>query len=235
LITHLDVFVRTIVAVIIVIIISRILGKQAISQMGFYDFAFVIILGSIAGNLAFNIKISVWYFMTSLITFGGISYLLSMLALKFRITRKWISGQPTVLIEKGKILEQNLKKIYYTLDTLNQELRLKDVFDIGEVEYAVLELNGKLSILKKPEFRKIIKRDLSIALQPTVNFPIELVMDGKIIEENLKENNLFEWFDQELEKHRLKISDVFYAVKSTNGSFYWDAYKDNILNPIDKE
>lgn len=67
---------RTIIAVIIVIIIARILGKQAISQMGFYDFAFVIILGSIAGNLAFNIKINAWYFITSLITFGASSFLM---------------------------------------------------------------------------------------------------------------------------------------------------------------
>nr|WP_125665942.1 DUF421 domain-containing protein [Paenibacillus baekrokdamisoli] len=219
----------------IVILISRVLGKQAISHMGFHDFAFVIILGSMAGNLAFNIKVSTWYFIISLLTFSLVSLLLSILATKNRKIRKWVSGQPTILIEKGKVLEHNMKKLYFTMDTLNQELRLKDVFDIEEVEYAVLELNGKLSIIKKPEFRQILKKDLNIALQPIMNFPIELVMDGQIIENNLKENNLEEWFKQELKKHAIKIPDIFYAVKSSNGNFYWDVYKDRIRNPIDKE
>jgi uncharacterized membrane protein YcaP (DUF421 family) len=235
LVVNFEVILRTIGAVIFVIIIARILGKQAISQMGFYEFAFVIILGSIAGNLAFNIKINAWYFIVSLFTFTLSSLLLSILALKVRKTRKWLSGQPTVLIENGKILEKNLQKIYYSLDTLNQDLRLKDIFNIEEVEYAVLELNGKLSVLKKPTFRQIVRSDLTIPVQPTENFPIELIMDGEIIKNNLKKNDLSEWLDQELKKHKLKVSDIFYAVKSTNGKFFWDTYNDHIVNPIDKE
>ncbi|MBW7456116.1 DUF421 domain-containing protein [Paenibacillus sepulcri] len=230
-----EVILRTILTVVIVIVIARVVGKQAISQMGSYDFAFVIILGSIAGNLAFNLKIGTWYFVVSLVTFGAASFLLSLWIIKSRSVRKWISGQPTVVIERGKILEQNLKKIYYSLDTLNQELRLKDIFNIEEVEYAVLELNGELSVLKKPEFRQVVQKDLSLAPQPTANFPIELIMDGELIGQNLKENDLKAWLDQELKKRKLKIPDIFYAVKSSSGNFYWDVYRDGIKNPVDTE
>ncbi|RED56275.1 DUF421 domain-containing protein [Cohnella lupini] len=231
---YIEVGIRTIIAIVLVIVIARLLGKQAISQMGYFDFAFVILLGTIAGNLSFNIKIHTGIFIASILTFTLCVFLLSLLALKFRSSRKWISGKPTIVIEKGKILEENLKRIYFTLDTLNQELRLKDCFNIEEVEYAVLELNGKLSILKKPEFQQLVKKDFSIATQPT-SFPVELIMEGETVKANLKDNALNEWLDSELKKHGLAIPDIFYAVRSSNGNFYWDVYKDRIPNPVDEE
>lgn len=78
--------------------------------------------------------------------------------MRSRKIRKWFAGKPTVVIENGKILEQNLRKIQFTLDTLSQELREKDIFDIEEVQYAILELNGKLSVLKSQNIVPLSKR-----------------------------------------------------------------------------
>jgi len=133
-----EVLLRTLVAFVLIMIIARVLGKQTISQMTYHDFVAAITLGAMTGNLAFNTKLNYWHLIVSLLLFSGIAYLVTFISLKSRKTRKLLSGKPTMVIENGKILEDNLKKLHLTLDTLNQELREKDVFDIQEVEFAVL-------------------------------------------------------------------------------------------------
>jgi uncharacterized membrane protein YcaP (DUF421 family) len=139
------------------------------------------------------------------------------------------------MIEAGHILEGNMKKVRYTLDSLNQSLREKEIFNIEEVEYALLEDNGKLSVLKKDEYCYVTKKDLNI-ISKTAVFPVELIMDGEIIEGNLKRNGLEkEWLIKELKNRGKKISDVFYAVRGTRQQIIIDFYEDNINKPIDKE
>jgi uncharacterized membrane protein YcaP (DUF421 family) len=232
---YIDIFIRTITALIILLVIARILGKQTISNMTFHDFVTGITLGAIAANLAFNEKILVWYLILSLIVVTITSYMLSIIAIKSRKLRKWISGSPTVMIEDGNILEGNMKKVRYTIDSLNQSLREKEIFNIEEVEYALLEDNGKLSVLKKDEYRNVTKKDLKI-ISNTAFFPVELIMDGEIIKENLERNGLEkEWLVKELKSRGKKISDVFYAVRGTRQQIVFDYYVDNINKPIDKE
>jgi uncharacterized membrane protein YcaP (DUF421 family) len=232
---YIDIFIRTITALIILLLVARILGKQTISNMTFHDFVTGITIGAIAGNLAFNEKIVVWHLILSLIVITITSYTLSVIAIKSRKLRKWISGSPTVMIEHGKILEDNMKKVRYTMDSLNQSLREKDIFNIEEVEYALLEDNGKLSVLKKDEYRFVTKKDLKM-ISNTAFFPVELIMDGEIIEENLGRNGLEkDWLVKELKNRNKKISDVFYAVRGTKKQIVFDFYEDNINKPIDKE
>lgn len=232
----LELMLRTIGSFVLVLFIARMLGKMITAQMSFHDFVVVITLGSIAGNLAFNLKVSKWHLIISLFTFGGFAYLLSIVALKSRGIRKWVSGKPTVLVEGGVTLDQNMKKAHVSLDTLNQELRQNGIFNIEEVEYAVLEMNGRLSILRKEPYRVTLRKDLGLLSEQPSSFPLELIMDGKIIEKNVKAGNLtMEWLEQELQKKGLRASDVFYAVRCSNGRIYWDMYKDNIRHPIDME
>jgi uncharacterized membrane protein YcaP (DUF421 family) len=233
------VLLRTLTAFVLVMIIARVLGKQTISQMTYHDFVAAITLGAITGNLAFNTKLNYWNIIASLFLFSGIAFLFTFISLKSRKSRKWLSGKPTIVIENGKILENNLKKLHLSLDTLNQELREKDIFDIQDVEYAVLELNGRVSVLRKPECRQVRIKDLpqfiSTNEKKTI-FPIELIMDGDIIKNNLKQNHLSEaWIYDELKKRKLSLSEVCYAVKGTKGDLYFDLYEDKIKNPIDIE
>ncbi|WP_245251137.1 DUF421 domain-containing protein [Paenibacillus turicensis] len=141
--------IRSISAFILLLVIARMLGKQTLSNMNFHDFVTAVIMGAIAANLAFNEKMEVTHLLISLIVFTGTSYLLSKLNLRSRKIRLLAEGSPTVLIEGGKVLEQNLSKNKITLDSLNQALRQKEVFDINEVEYALLEVNGQVSVMKK--------------------------------------------------------------------------------------
>nr|WP_102716377.1 DUF421 domain-containing protein [Paenibacillus castaneae] len=232
---YINIFCRTILAFIILIIISRILGKQTVSNMTFHDFATGITMGAIAGNLAFNTKFPVLYFIFSLAVFTAISYTSSWVALKYPKTRHFISGAPTVVIEKGKILDGNMRKIHYTLDSLNQSLRENDIFNINEVEYATLETNGQLSVLKKDQYLNLTKQDIHMAYGVS-NFPIELIMDGKLMNKNLSQNKIPEdWVRQQINERGKQLSDIFYAVKTTNGSLVFDYYDDKLNHPVDKE
>lgn len=234
---YVEILMRTILAVGLLLLIPRILGKQTLSNMTSNDFVTSITLGSMAANLAFNISLKSSYLVLSLVVITAISFLLSFIALKSRSLRSWISGSPTVLIEDGKIMEANMRKIHYTLDSLDQALREKDIFNIEEVEYAVLEDNGQVSVLKKEAYQFVTKQDLGLQLQSQV-FPVELIMDGVLVEDNLKRNGLTrEWLENELRQKRKgkSLADVFYAVRGTQQQVVFDFYEDGIQQPLDQE
>lgn len=232
---HLDIVLRTVVAMIMLLVIAKILGKQTISNLTFHDFVTGIILGSLAANLAFNKDLKSSYMIVALIVITATSFLLSVIAIKSRRMRSWISGSPTVLIENGKILEGNMKKVRYSLDSLDQALREKEIFNLEVVEYAVLEDNGMVSVLKKQEYQYVTRKDLKLLSRPQ-SFPVELIMDGVLIEENLENNGLTkEWLENELRRKGKRISDVFYGVRGTQQQLVFDYYEDKINKPIDKE
>lgn len=213
---------------------SRILGKQTISNMTFHDFVSSITLGAIAANLAFNHSLGAWRLILSLCVFFVISYLASYLALKSRTWSRWLSGTPTVVIEHGRILEGNMRGIRYTMDSLIQSLREKGVFNIEEVEYAVLEDHGKLSVKKKSEYEWVTRKDLKLHAEGVKSFPVELIMDGKILADNLESNGLAkEWLERELAKRNKAVSDVFYGVRGTQHNLVFDYYQDRIEKPIE--
>lgn len=233
-----DVIWRSVLAFVIMMVVARKLGKTTVSQMTYHDFVAAITLGAVTANLAFNTKMSFWEPLTSLVIFSGIAYLLMVVTLKSRKFRKSLSGRPTVVIQEGKILEGNLKKLKMNLDTLNQELRQKDVFNIEEVNYAVLELNGKLSVLKKTAYLPVVNKDMDIngGIEKNPLFPVELIMDGQIIEKNLNNNNLTkEWLLSEIQSQGKSFEDINYAVRSTGGQIFFDEYQDQIEKPIDRE
>lgn len=223
----LEVIIRTVTAFILLWIFIQILGKQTIGQTTYHLFIASITLGTIAGNLAFNIKVKFGYFIISFLVMSGIAYFLTIVALKSRTCRKWVIGEPVKIIENGKILEENMRRLKYTLDTLNYGLREKDIFNIEEVEYAILEINGTLSVLKKAAYRNVTKQDLYIAAPSHEMYPIELIMDGKILEGNLVQRKLSkDWLVNELTTRGLNETDVFFAVMGTNGYLYFDLYQD---------
>ncbi|WP_299512071.1 DUF421 domain-containing protein [uncultured Rummeliibacillus sp.] len=231
-----EVILRSIASFGLLLIGTRILGKQTISQMTMFDFVASISLGAISANLAFNTSIKVHHIIIALVIYFIIIFTIAVISLKSRKSRKFLAGDPTIVIQNGKILEKNMNKMRYTLDYLNQQLREKDVFNIEEVLFAIVETNGTLTVLKKPQFRNVTRQDLMIPITPEFKLPIELIMDGEVIKENLEQNNLTEsWLYSELKKRNLVQHDVLYAVLSGNGNMYVDTYENHIHAPIDKE
>ncbi|MFE4814556.1 DUF421 domain-containing protein [Peribacillus simplex] len=233
---YIEIILRTFGAFFILIITTRFLGKQTLAQMTYFDFVIAITMGAIVANLAFNTHIKAYHLLLSFGIFVGITFLIAYICLKSQRARKFFAGDPTIVIQNGKILEHNMRKMRYTLDYLNQELREKNVFDIDEVLFAILEINGSLTVLKKPQYRTVTRQDLWIAFSPEYRLPIELIMDGKIIDKNLKENKItLSWLEKELKKRNLWVNDVTYGVLGANGQLYLDAYNDHLQSPIDQE
>lgn len=233
---HFEIILRSFTSFGLLLVGTRILGKQTISQMTMFDFVATISLGAISANLAFNTSLKISHTILAFVIYVFIIFMIALISLKSKKGRKFLAGDPTIVIENGKILEKNMNKMRYTLDYLNQQLREKDVFNIEEVLFAIIETNGTLTVLKKPQFRNVNKQDLMIPITPEFNLPIELIMDGEVMKQNLDQNNLTEqWLHSELKQRNLVQSNVLYAVLSGNGNMYIDTYENHIHSPIDKE
>lgn len=233
---HFVVIIRSITAFGLLLIGTRILGKQTISQMTTFDFVATISLGAIAANLSFNTALKAHHIIIAFVMYVTAIFTIAFISLKSRKYRRFFAGDPTIVIENGQILEKNMNKMRYTLDYLNQQLREKDIFNIDEVLFAIIETNGTLTVLRKPQYRNVTRQDLLIPVTPENKLPIELIMDGEVIKENLEQNHLTEsWLQMELNKRNLDQKDVLYAVLSANGNMYVNTYENHIHSPIDKE
>jgi uncharacterized membrane protein YcaP (DUF421 family) len=220
-----EIILRTFTAFILLWIFVQLLGKQTISQRTYHLYIASITMGTIAGNLAFNIKIKFLYFILSIIVMGTIVFILNRVTVQNPRLRKWIAGEPATLIQNGHILEDVMGQMGYTLDSLKQALRGKDIFHIEEVESAILEIDGSLSVLKKPKYQSATKQDLTIIASKGM-VPVELICDGKILYENLLEHGYDEaWLIAQLKKRNLTVMDIFYAVVGTKGNLHIETFK----------
>jgi len=227
-------FVRAVLTFIILMIYARILGKQQISQLTFFDYVIGITVGSLAATMTSDLQIRFLPQLVGLTTWMGMAFLLQMVSLKFREISKIVDGEPVVMVHNGKILEKNLAKTRLTNVELLETLRQKGAFNIAEVEFAILESDGNLSVLKKTQFEPATAQELNISTSYQ-GVPTELVMEGKIMHQNLKEIRQNEdWLLSELKKQGVNnINEVMYASLDTSGNLYIDKYKDDIKTPPD--
>ncbi|PKM45986.1 MAG: hypothetical protein CVV03_06040 [Firmicutes bacterium HGW-Firmicutes-8] len=195
--------------------------------MTFFDFVTGIIIGTIGGAYV-TTETKGYYVLLSPIILTLLVVLTGYLTLKSTPARKLIEGEPLVMIQNGNIFEENMRKIRYNMDDLMMQLREKGVFDLTEVESAILEPHGKLSVLKKSQHLPLTPKDLNIATNYK-GVSSEIIIDGNIVEQNLKQNNLsHEWLYNELSAKNIKnIREIFLATLSTGGNLYVDLRSDN--------
>ncbi len=222
------VVVRSIIGFFTLLILARVLGKQQISQLTFFDYVLGITIGSIAATLSVDLSSRAWPHWVGLMVWAIIVWALQWLTLKNRPAAKYIVGEPTVVIMNGQIMEDAMRSIRYTLADLLEQLRDKGVFDLKQVGFAVVETDGKISVLLKPEFLPATPKDLNLTTQSS-GLSTELIYDGLIIDENLKQANVDRiWLEKELKKKGInQISEVFLATIDASGNLYLDNYKDN--------
>jgi uncharacterized membrane protein YcaP (DUF421 family) len=225
---------RTAIAFIGILVYARILGKQQMSQMTFYDYVTGITFGSIAASIAVEPTSKLWLIVAALTVFAILDYLSGVLTEKSRPLRKIVEGEPTILVHNGKIMEHNMAKLRYNMENLMMQLREKDVFDISDVEFAIAETDGMLTVLKKPQKRSVTPQDLGIPVSYE-GLPSELIVDGKIIYQNLKQNNLDEeWLISQLKgKGFNSPNDILYATLDVQGNLYIDERKDKLKHITD--
>lgn len=225
---------RTTIAFIGILVYARILGKQQMSQMTFYDYVTGITFGSIAASIAVEPTSKLWLIVAALTVFAILDYLSGVLTEKSRPLRKIVEGEPTILVHNGKIMEHNMAKLRYNMENLMMQLREKDVFDISDVEFAIAETDGMLTVLKKSQKRSVTPQDLGIPVGYE-GLPSELIVDGKIIYQNLKQNNLDEeWLISQLNgKGFNSPNDILYATLDVQGNLYIDERKDKLKHITD--
>ena len=227
--------VRGLIAFFSLLIFARLLGKKQITQFTLFDYILGITIGSIAASLTTDLSSRAWPHWIGLLTWAAVGLAVDLLTTKSRYAAKLIEGEPSIVVMNGKILEDNMRKLRYNASNLLQQLRSKDVFDLTEVHFAVLEPNGELSILKKPDLLPVTPKDMNLKVSPKTGLGIELIYDGVVVDLNLKQINRDQkWLNSQLRKQGVNHpSEVFLATYEASGTLYVDKFKDKIQKPID--
>ena len=228
---YLDLSTRAVIAFLAILIIARVLEKERAGQLTYYEYLAGITTGIIAGGIVTQTWISPWPLLLALLVFSVLNYLVRFISLKSRVARKVLAGEPTLIIQNGKIMEQKMKQLHYNIDGLLMQLRSQGVFNISDVEFAVLEANGRLSVLLKADKMPVTTGDLQLESKYQ-GLSSELIMDGEIIYQNLDQNNLDEaWLINELKKQGIKApGDVHLASLDAQGNLYVDKKDDEVVH-----
>ncbi|MFD2682409.1 YetF domain-containing protein [Bacillus seohaeanensis] len=212
------------------LVLTRLMGRKELSQLTFFNFVSGIAIGTIGASLAIDSTLSVRNGVIALVCWSAFTIVMGLLDIKSKKVRVAIEGEPRILIKKGKIMEEELRKVRLDIDALNSLLRQKNVFSVADVDYAIFETDGKLSVMKKEAKQPLTKSDMNIQQVKADIFPISttVVSDGKINTTNLeKMNRDKEWLEQQLQSAGVhSISDVFYAEVQKDGTLYIDNKND---------
>jgi uncharacterized membrane protein YcaP (DUF421 family) len=223
------VIVRALITFISLLIFTRILGKQQIGNLTFFDYINGITIGSIAGNVATDLSTKAWVHWIGLLTFILIALIFQFITLKSHLFSKIIDSEPVVVIQDGKILEDNLRKLRVKCDELLMLLRQKDIFDVTMVQYGILEGNGHLSVMVYGDEQPVRMKDLNIEVQKH-NLTSTVILNGTIIEKSLKFiKKDKEWLLEQLKQKNIdSIEDVSLAMILPTGKLYVDLIKDEL-------
>jgi len=211
---------RTVFVYFLVLLIIRMMGKREIGQLSPFDFVVAIIIAELAAIPMEATDVPVWHSILPLVILGLLEVVMSYATLFSRTLRGIVCGHPQLIIKSGRLLRNEMRKARYNLDDLLEQLREKGIVEIGDVEFAILETSGKLSVILKSQHRPVTPADLGIST-PYEGLPTVLVMDGSVISKNLKEINLDEnWLNEQLRERGLEPKEVLLATLGTDGRLF---------------
>lgn len=219
------VFIRTAILYTLVVVVMRIMGKRQIGELQPYEFVITIMISDLASLPMQDTRFPLLLGVIPIITLLFMKTLLSLFELKSQLVRRFIDGEPCILVYNSKINYQTLKKQQINIDELMEEIRLAGYFDLDEIQYAILENNGQLSILPKNNSSSS-NTDNSNSKPPLL--PKIVITDGKINTNTLTSiNKDKDWIESLLKRHKLNsISDVLIAMYDTKGNFKYQLYGD---------
>lgn len=221
---YLEVFIRALIGFAFLVLIARATGARQISQLTFYDYVVGITLGSIAGTLCIDRDIPILYSILAMAVFGVLVILTSLLTSKSIIARRMLSGGSKILISEGKFIEKNMKISRFDVNDVLRELRNQGYFDVADVQFAILEDNGKMSIMPKVASRPLQVSDTD-KTPDQKGLVTNVIIDGKIMEENLAVTGKDrDWvLDQLSSQNIAKLKDVILA--TIDGNFNLAVYE----------
>ena len=203
---------RTVLFYFLVVIAYKIMGKREVGELGVFDFIISMLISQLIAICIENYKDPIWFVIVPTLILVLFQIVFSFLSLKSNKFRDILDGKESVIISNGKLNFSEMKKQKYNLNDLLLQLRDKGIRTIEEVDYAILETNGKLSVFQKQDYNNNV-------------FPLPLVLDGVIEENNLKFiNKTRKWLNNELSKKKINLDNIFYAF-----------YKDDDIYVIENE
>lgn len=204
--------IKGILIYILALILSKLIGIKIISQMNFFDFIVGVSVGSMIAKIIIDKDHVVFSGIVALITFALLTISTSYLNLKSYSARRIINAKTLILVENGRIIDKNLKRLRITINELMMKLREKDVFNLEDVQFAIMESNGQLSVLIKANKKPITPYDMDLKVKSS-SLVNDIIIDGKIVDKNLKIAGIDKkWLQSELKKKSINnIEEVLYA------------------------
>ncbi|HCW53036.1 MAG TPA: DUF421 domain-containing protein [Clostridium sp.] len=222
------VLIRTAILYLLVVITMRLMGKRQVAELQPYELVIAIMISDLASLPMQDQRLPLFLGIIPILTLLFLKTLLNFISLKFQCTRKFIDGEPCILICKGKINYTMLKEQQIDLDELFEQLRLANCFNLDEIQYAILENNGQLSILSVDYNSNYLKNSScdNTSKQPEVQLPKILIADGKINKHSLNSMNKSEdWIMSTLKNHNITDpKQVLIALYDTKGQFKYQLF-----------
>jgi uncharacterized membrane protein YcaP (DUF421 family) len=213
-------FVRVSIIYVLVLVVMRLMGKREIGQMQPFELVIAIMIADLASVPMADTGIPIFNGIIPILTLLLFQLLISIINLKSVKLRAILCGKPRILIYRGRIDEKALQKEKITINELQERLRQTNIFSLGDVEYAILETNGQISVIQKPERRNTIPEDFNITPEYE-GIPYDLVVDGKIMYKNLKQIGKDEiWLNKEVKKFKIKPEDALIVTFNGKGQIF---------------
>lgn len=227
----LNIMLRSIGAIAYLFLLTKIIGKRQIKQLTYIEYIVGISIGSIAAFMATEMDGPIYHSLIAMGVFALFPVLMEWLSLKSKVMRDFFEGRSTVLIKEGKIMEDNLKKERLTAEDLMEHLRIKNVFRVADVEFALMETSGEVSVLLKSESSPVTPKQLELTVAPTEENQV-VIMDGIIMDEPLATAGLNRrWIRTQLQKSGVALENVFLGQIDKGGELYLDLYDDKLMVP----
>lgn len=225
----LNITLRAVGAVAYLFLLTKIIGKRQIKQLTYIEYIVGISIGSIAAFMATEMDGPIYHSLIAMGVFALFPVLMEWLSLKSKFLRDFFESKSTVLIKEGKILEDNLKKERLTAEDLMEQLRVKNVFRVADVEFALMETSGEISVLLKSESQPVTPKHLELTVAPSEENQV-VIMDGVIMDEPLATAGLNRrWVRTELQKAGVALENVFLGQVDKGGELYLDLYDDKLM------
>ena len=213
-------FFRAIILYLIVLIVMRLMGKREIGQLQPFELAISIMIADLASIPMTEIGIPIFNGIIPILGLLVMHLIISVVNLKSLKAREIICGKPNILIYRGKINEKALKKERFTINELQERLRGNNVVNLGDVEYAILETSGEVTVIQKPEKRNTIPEDFNI-VPDYEGISYDLVVDGKIMDENLKKlGKNYQWLKKQVEKFNIRPEEALVVTIDGKGQIF---------------
>ncbi|RXZ79173.1 DUF421 domain-containing protein [Paenibacillaceae bacterium] len=227
----LEIVVRTLMAVVVLFIMTKLLGKRQVTQLSLFEYITGITIGNLAGYVSLDLD-STWYLgLIAMLVWVSVSLGIEFTQLKSKRVRDFIDGKGTILVKHGKILEDNLKKERMTTDELMEQLRKKSVFKLADAEFAIMEPSGDINVLLSRANQPLTPQHLGIEVGPEQE-PQAVIMDGKIMDEPLATIGYNrKWLNTELEKLGVATENVYLGQVDSYGQLYVDLFDDQLKVP----